>query len=108
MEAALGSLSWAHARHGDPPFASACRLAVRTGGPEVDLMGRFAIATAGGICLAYHLMERREKAALLCGYLRLHGARAEIVGRLLVEPLPAHVRQEIRSWSPRADQTPAT
>lgn len=113
---ALEGLPWERAPHGDGPYATAYRLAVG----EVDLMGRFAIQTEAGIvrlptvvcgqyeglpvgspevwAVAYRLMERHPKADLLAGWLRQQGARADLVARLLQEPLPPQVRDEVRGW----------
>lgn len=116
VTAALAGLPWELAPYGDGPFATAYRLAIG----EVDLMGQFAIRTGAGVvrlptvvsaqyeglpvgspevwAVAYRLMERHAKAEMLSGYLRSHGARADLVERLLHEPLPASAREEVRGW----------
>ncbi|QBS37619.1 hypothetical protein E1B22_07260 [Thermaerobacter sp. FW80] len=85
----------------------------------MDLIGGFAIRTDGGICrlpaleggtrqgvptaspevwlVAYRLMNRHDRADLLAGYLRRHGAAPDRVRRLLLEPLPAAVRRELEA-----------
>lgn len=92
----------------------------------VDLIGGFAIRTASGICqlpalqggtwegvptaspevwlVAYRLLNRHDRADLLAGYLRQHGAAPDCVARMLREPLPGEVRRELESLldSPRA------
>ncbi|EKP94085.1 hypothetical protein [Thermaerobacter subterraneus] len=108
-----------------PPFAS--RFFIRwtpVPGSEprrsVDLIGGFAIRTAGGIChlpalqggtwqdvpiaspevwlVAYRLMNRHDRADLLAGYLRHHGFAPDRVRRLLQEPLPDAVRRELKAF----------
>ncbi len=118
---ALRGLTWHHAQHGDPPFASAYRLTIAISGPAVDLIGSFAIETAVGVChlptlvhsmwrglpvaspevwaVAYHLMKRREQADMLCKFIRGHGAQEGAVQALLRQPLPDELRREVAAWS---------
>ncbi|HYG58381.1 MAG TPA: hypothetical protein VD902_10010 [Symbiobacteriaceae bacterium] len=120
VEAALAGLVWERSVFGDGPYATAYRLSLKTGDREIDLMGQFAIRTETGVCriptvvcsvwqgmpvgspeawaVAYRLMGRHPKADLLAGYIRQHGARRDVVERLLLEPLPAPVRSEVESW----------
>lgn len=120
VEAALGALPRSLAPHGDGPFASSFRLSLQAGGAEVDLMGRFAIRTGGGVChiptvvcstwqgvpvgspeawaVAYRLMQRHPKADLLSRYLAAGGARRSVVEYLLAQPLPPAVRAEVEAW----------
>jgi hypothetical protein len=120
VEQALTSFDWHRAVHGDPPFASQYRLTVETTGPQIDLMGLFAIEAEDGICrlptiqcgvwnglpvgspevwaVAYRLMKRHAKADLLSEYLRNHSTHKEVVAYLLRQPLPSHLRVEIASW----------
>lgn len=120
VEQALAGLAWRQAPCGDGPFASRYRIAMMAGDKEVDLMGAFAIRTEAGVvalptvvcsewqgvpvgspevwAVAYRLMGRHAKADLLSGWLRENGARAEVVDRLLREPLPPELRLEIGQW----------
>jgi hypothetical protein len=106
--------------HSDPPFATEYRLAIDGDGPAIDLIGRFAIHTEAGICklptvvcatwegvpvgspevwaVAYHLMQRHEKARMLSDYVRRTGARRAVVMHLLAQPLPPEVRSEVTGW----------
>jgi hypothetical protein len=119
--AAVEGLTWEEVPYGSIPFASAYRLEIALTGCQVDMMVRFAITTAEGVCalptfpcgawqgvptgspevwaVAYRLMQRHPKADLLSAYLREHGARRTVVERLLAEPLPAAVRAEVTTWS---------
>lgn len=125
VEPALAGLVWRPAPCGDGPYASRYRIAIEAGEKEIDLMGSFAIRTEAGVvalptivcsqwqgvpvgspevwAVAYRLMERHAKADLLSGWLREKGARAEVVDRLLQEPLPAGVVSEAEKW-PRMTQ----
>ena len=118
---AASGLPWADAALRDGPYATAYRLLVNPGGGEVDVdvMGRFAVRPAAGAppchlptvvrgwwhgvplgspevwAVAYRLMGRHPKAELLLGHLRRHGADPAIVRRLLAEPLPAPIRDDL-------------
>lgn len=121
VTAALEGLQWRPDKAGDPPFATEYRLAISAGDRAVDLFGRFAIRTAGGVCrlpaiaahtwqgvevcapevwvAAYALMGRNEKADLLRGWIRQRGgADPGAVERLLLEPWPPEIRAELVSW----------
>ncbi|MGE5673726.1 MAG: hypothetical protein ACM3XM_07540 [Mycobacterium leprae] len=120
VAAALGDLPWVRAAHGEQRYATDYRLAIAVAGVSIDLMGSFAIRTEAGVChlptipvstwegvpvgspevwaVAYRLMGRSPKADLLSAYLRQRGADRQVVARLLQEPLPADVREEVARW----------
>lgn len=123
VTAALEGLRWRPVSAGDPPFATEYRLEITAGDRPVDLFGRFAIRTTGGVCrlpalaahnwegvavcapevwvAAYTLMGRTEKADLLRGWVRQHGADPAALDRLLQEPWPDEVRAEMRALRDR-------
>ncbi|TBL81137.1 hypothetical protein [Paenibacillus thalictri] len=107
---ALQPLAVTEIQSGDHPFHSAYKLLVFKDEPQVELIGRFAIATERGVVslpsiacrtwqglqigspevwyAAYSLMNREEKAALLLSYLQKNGADRGIVQLLTEQPLP--------------------
>lgn len=116
VAAALKELTWREAPAGDPPYASAYRLAVG----DVDLIGGFSVAVETGVChlptvvagaweglptgspevwaVAYRLIDRPAKADLLSAWLARHGARYDACQLLLAQPLPEQVRREVKGW----------
>jgi hypothetical protein len=119
IKAALRGLHIEESPSGDDPFASRYRLSVHREAPQIDLIGGFAIRTDAGTCrlpvvhafdwqgiragspevwfIAYSLMNRKEKAALLLDFLRRNGADPALVRRLGGEPLPDPLRDELFS-----------
>ncbi|PMB02062.1 hypothetical protein CEN49_26460 [Fischerella thermalis CCMEE 5273] len=105
---------------GSVPFASRFLLVATVAGTQLDLIGRFAIHSEGGVCriptiscmrwngvpvgspeawaVAYALMGREEKANLLFRYLAKVGADPLTVDLLLQEPLPPGLVEQVRRW----------
>lgn len=104
---------------GDYPFGTAYKLVVHSHAPQVEIIGGLSIYTNKGLCrlpsipsttwngihvgspevwyVAYSLMKRMEKAALLLSYLKEAGVKREIINILMNEPLPDELLVEIRS-----------
>ncbi|MCS7464564.1 hypothetical protein N0M98_31190 [Paenibacillus doosanensis] len=125
LTAALQDFSCIVAPSGDYPFASECRLSIPDSAPPFDIIGRFAVHSDSGVvrlpvltsavwhgirigspevwAVAYALMGRQSKAALLLAYLREHGADREALRLLLEEPLPDRIRAELERLRLRPD-----
>ncbi|NOV02277.1 hypothetical protein [Paenibacillus planticolens] len=104
---------------GDYPFGSEYKLFIGNVNPQVEVLGCFSIYSDKGLCrmpsiplsrwngiqvgspevwyVAYALMDRMDKAALLLSFLKETGANKEILGKLMNEPLPHAILQEIES-----------
>lgn len=103
---------------GDYPFGTAYKLVIHSDAPQVEIIGGLSIYTDGGLCrlpsipsslwngiqvgspevwyVAYALMNRSAKAAVLLSYLQEVGANQDILNRLMNEPLPDAIMGEIR------------
>ncbi|NQX61200.1 hypothetical protein [Paenibacillus qinlingensis] len=103
---------------GDYPFGTAYKLVIHSQAPQVELIGRLSIYTDEGLCrlpsipstiwngihvgspevwyVAYALMNRSAKAAILLSYLKEIGANKDVLKRLMNEPLPDAIMGEIR------------
>jgi hypothetical protein len=98
------------------------RIIVDGGDHDIDIMIGFAIRTPGGTVaipalvdgswngmplasleawlVAYRLMERPGKPDLIAHHLKQHGASAPGIERMLREPLPDPIRQELLDLLP--------
>ncbi|KRF08062.1 hypothetical protein ASG89_16640 [Paenibacillus sp. Soil766] len=103
---------------GDYPFGTDYKLVVHCDAPQVEIIGGLSIYSSGGLCklpsipssswngiqvgspevwyVAYALMNRSAKAAILLSYLKEVGANKDILIRLMKEPLPDTIMEEIR------------
>ncbi|CAN7276944.1 hypothetical protein LJR153_001334 [Paenibacillus sp. LjRoot153] len=104
---------------GDYPFGTDYKLVVHHSHlPQVEIIGGLSIYTDAGLCrlpsipsstwnsiqvgspevwyVAYALMNRSAKAAILLSYLKEVGANKDILNRLMNEPLPDAIMGEIR------------
>jgi hypothetical protein len=103
---------------GDYPFGTDYKLVVQSDAPQVEIIGGLSIYTDEGLCrlpsipsamwngiqvgspevwyVAYALMNRSAKAAILLSYLKEVGANKDILIRLMNEPLPEAIMGEIR------------
>ncbi|MFC5448679.1 hypothetical protein [Paenibacillus aestuarii] len=94
---------------GDYPFGTEYKLLVHSDHPQVEILGHFSIYTEKGRCklpnissglwngvqvgspevwcVAYALMNRRDKSDLLLSFLREKGANQQILQMLKNEPL---------------------
>ncbi|MEE6449251.1 hypothetical protein RAH41_01615 [Gottfriedia acidiceleris] len=103
---------------GDYPFASKYKFLIHNDNPKVEIIGYFSIITSNGVCnlptisvkewkdiqigspevwyVAYSLMNRVEKANKLFFYLKVHGANANIIDRMLKEPLPNYLKIRLK------------
>ncbi|MDR6551599.1 hypothetical protein [Paenibacillus qinlingensis] len=104
---------------GDYPFATQYKLVVLSDTPEVEIISGLAIHTDKGLCrlpstpcatwngiqigspevwyIAYALMNRTVKAALLLAYLKETGADQDILNNMMNEPLPDEIMDELGS-----------
>ncbi|WP_114571831.1 hypothetical protein [Exiguobacterium flavidum] len=114
---ALDGFEFKKAESGDGPYASRYKWVVTEDGHALELFGHFAIKTDEGVChlpalngpvrdgiqygapevwfVAYSLIGRTEKAALLKGWLAQNGADQDILDRLRQQPLPQAIRAEL-------------
>lgn len=126
---ALDPLNVKESSSGKFPFASEYKLLIRYNTSEMEIIGNFSIYSDNGICripsiptfdwkgvkvgspeawyVAYKLMRKTEKAESLLYFLRLNGAKIEIVEKLLKEPLPKETQYSLLSLPPlrEANQT---
>jgi hypothetical protein len=72
-----------------PTIVTGRWIGVPTGSPEVW-------------AAAYHLMGRPEKSSLLFGLLEKRGAEEAPIARLLAEPLPQELREQLARLPRRA------
>ncbi|WNR45431.1 DUF402 domain-containing protein [Paenibacillus roseipurpureus] len=107
---------------GDFPFGTAYKLLVtHPQGPQVEIIGRLSVYSDKGLChlpsvpysvwngiqvgspevwyVAYALMNRREKAEILLAYLKEYGVHHGIIQRMMKEPLPDVIMEELRAFN---------
>ncbi|MCR8964228.1 hypothetical protein O0550_13600 [Brevibacillus halotolerans] len=104
---------------GDGIYNTQYRLSVELHGKEIDFMGNFSVKTKTGVChlpclpayewrgipvcapevwaVAYHLIDRSQKADRIYGYLEKNGTNLDVCKRLLQEPLPEEVKIRLLS-----------
>ncbi len=114
---ALQNFRWEHAPSGDYPFASEFRLSILDDRRNIDLIGHFSIISDAGVChlpvvpafvwngvkvgspevwyLAYLLMGREDKSALLERYLKTDKVDKEIIRMLMSKPIPAYLTSKL-------------
>jgi hypothetical protein len=99
------------------PFGTEYKLAIHENDPQVEILGNFAIFNEQHLCkmptlpatkwqgvqvsapevwyVAYAMMERTTKAELLLNYLKSQPSNKEVIRRLMKEPLPQFIVQQL-------------
>lgn len=99
------------------PFGTEYKLAIHENDPQVEILGKFAIYNDQQLCkiptipatiwqgvqisapevwyVTYALMERTAKADLLLEYLKGKPANKEVINKLMKEPLPEFIVQQL-------------